>query len=66
MHGILHDVVAVIIGLPVFITGLESAAGNPGSETATVVVAPVIGLGELPMCVNRASKFSATNDQRLV
>ena len=48
VHRILHDVVAMIIGLPVFITGLESAAGNPGGEAPAMVVAPVIGLGEFP------------------
>ena len=45
VHGILGDVVAVIVGGSVLVAGLEATASDPGGEASAVVVPAMVGLG---------------------
>src|SRR5215510_16061770 len=60
------DVVAVIVGLADRDTLLYAAAGDPHREIARVMIAPVIGLGQLALAIDRAPEFPAPDDQRVV
>src|SRR5688500_9074700 len=63
---VLHDVVAVVVGLPVDEPRLDPAAGGPEREAAAVVVAAVVGGGELALAVDRPAELPAPDDERLV
>src|SRR6266540_3402176 len=60
------DVVAVIVGLANRNAFLDAAAGYPHREIARVMIAPVIGLGQLALAIDRAPEFPAPDDQRVV
>src|SRR5215475_13366597 len=60
------DVVAVIVGLADRNALLDAAAGDPHREIARMMIAPVIGLGQLALAINRAPEFPAPDDQRVV
>src|SRR5689334_7109214 len=59
-------VVAVIVGLADRNAFSDAAAGDPHREIARVMIAPVIGLGQLALAINRATEFPAPDDQRVV
>src|SRR5215468_3116433 len=59
-------VVAVIVGLADRNALLHAAAGDPHREIARVMIATVIGLGELALAIDRAPEFPAPDDQRVV
>ena len=42
VHGILEDVVTVIIGLSMLVTRLKAAASYPSRKAATVMVSAVV------------------------
>src|SRR5215471_9580106 len=60
------DVVAVIVGLADRYALLDASAGDPHREIARVMIAPVIGLGQLALAIDRAPEFPAPDDQRVV
>src|SRR5260370_1983950 len=66
VDGIADDVVAVIVGLAVADAGLDAAAGEPHAEAAAVMVAAMIGGGELALAVHGAAELSAPEDQGIV
>src|ERR1051326_4062334 len=66
VDGVLDDVVGHFVGLAMDKTGLHAAAGHPDGETAGMMVAAIIFLGELALAINGAAKFTAPNDQRVL
>src|SRR5262249_38755368 len=66
VHRVLNDVVTIIVGGAVADAGLEAAARNPHREATAMVVAPVIRRCQLALAVDRAAKFPAPNDERVV
>ena len=63
---VLDDVVAELVGLAVDLAALGAAAGHPHGETARVVVAAVVLLGESALAVDRAAEFAAPDDEGVV
>src|SRR2546426_2711310 len=63
---ILHDVVAVVIGLAVADPALDPSAGEPHGEAAAMVVAAVVVLGERPLAVDAPAELAAPDHQSLV
>src|SRR5262249_30961677 len=66
VDGITDDVVAVIVGFAVADAGLDAAAGKPHAEAAAVVVAAMIGGGELALAVYGPAELPAPEDQGIV
>lgn len=66
MDWVLDDIVGKVICLPDNGAGLYPAAGQPERETAWVMIPSVIGLGELSLRIDTATKFAAPNDQGIV
>ena len=62
----LGDVVAEVVGGAEGHAGLDAAAAEPHREAAGVVVAAVVGRGQLALRVVRAAELAAPDDQRLV
>ena len=65
MHWVAGDVIAVIVGLPVHMSGANSAAGKPHGITAAVMIAAVVFL-KSSLAVNRAAKFTAPDNQSVL
>ena len=63
MQRVLDDVVAEVVGLAIDRTALGAAAGHPHGETARVVVATVVLLGETALAVDRATELAAPDDE---
>src|SRR6266853_652081 len=63
---VLDDVVGHLVGLAIDKSGLHAAAGHPDAETAGMMVAAIIFLGELALAINGAAKFTAPNHQRVL
>ncbi len=66
MHGILRDVVAVIVCGAERDARLDAAAGDPHGEAAAVMIAPIVSGSEAALAVNGAAEFTAPNDQSIV
>ena len=65
-HGVFADVVREIVGLAVSDAGLDASAGQPHAETARMVIAAVLRLGELSLAEDRAAEFAPPDDERLI
>src|SRR5438128_5177773 len=63
---VLDNVVAIIVGGAVADARPETAARDPHRETAAMMVAAVIGGGELTLAVDGSAEFAAPNDERIV
>src|SRR5215831_19119494 len=66
VHGILKNVVAVVVSLPDGEAALDAASSHPHTETAGVMIAAVVCGGEFTLAVDRASELSAPDHQRIV
>ncbi len=58
VNRIPHDVVTVIVGLPVGDATPDSATGQPDGETEWMVVTAVIVARQFTLAVNRATKLA--------
>jgi hypothetical protein len=63
---VLGDVVAEVVGRAVGEARLDAAARHPAGEAARVMIAAVVGRGELALRVVRAPELAAPDDQRVV
>ena len=63
---ILHNIVAEVVGLSVDDPGLNSASGHPQSETAPMVISPMIIFGERSLAVNRATEFPSPDNESVL
>src|SRR5262249_25016814 len=66
MHGIFHNVVAEIVGLPVDITSLGSSARHPRGKATRMVVASVVVFGKPALAIDGSAKLAAPNAQRIL
>ena len=64
--GSSSDVVAEVVGLAEHEARLDAAARHPHGEAARMVVAPVIGVGQLALAVDGAPELAAPDHQRIV
>jgi len=63
---VFHDVVTVIVGFPVHVTGFDSGTGDPIGEATSVVVATVVGLGQLALAIDGAAELSAPDHEGIL
>src|SRR5580658_8559672 len=66
MHRVGNDVVSIFVRLAVSEAGLDTSTSHPNRKTTSVMIAPVVVLLNFPLAVNRAAKFPAPNDQRIL
>src|SRR5207249_6642269 len=66
VYRIPDDVVAELVGLAVHDAALDPPAGEPHREAARVMIAPVVGVGQLALRIDGASEFADPNHERLV
>ena len=66
MDRILGDVDTVIIRLPVAHAGADTATRHPVGKTVRVMIATVVLFGQLALAVNRATKLTTPDNQRVV
>src|SRR3989449_11605426 len=59
VHGVLDDVVAVIVGLTVIDAGLHSATRHPHAEAARMMVPAVVRRRERALAINGAAELAA-------
>ena len=64
MDRVTHDVIAVIVGLPMHMSWANSAARKPHGITAAVMIAAVVLL-KSSLAINSAAKFPAPDDQSI-
>ena len=62
VDGVFEDVVGIVIGEAVADASLYSAAGDPCTEAAAVVIASCT---DFSLAVNGAPEFSSPDDQRV-
>src|SRR5271169_4470549 len=62
----IHDVVAVLVRAAMHRPGFDAAARHPDGETAGMMVAPVIVLGEFALRIAGAAEFAAPDDEGVV
>ena len=60
------DVVAEVVGRAVDQTRLDAAAGHPHREAARMVIAAVVGRGQLALRIAGAAELAAPDHQRVV
>src|SRR6185312_8670618 len=65
-HRVGDDVVAVLVGLADNSTALHAATGDPHAEIARMVIAAVIGVGELALAEHRPPELATPDDERVV
>jgi hypothetical protein len=66
VDGILGDVVAELVGARRRCAGLDAAAGHPDGEAAGMMIAAVVGRGELALGVVGAAEFAAPDHEGVV
>src|SRR5437879_4489435 len=66
VHRIFADVVAQFVGCAVDSAAFYSSSSHPHWEAARMMVAPIIGGGELALRVVGAPKLAAPDDERIV
>ena len=66
VHGILEDVVGIVVGLADGQTALDTAPSHPHRETAGVMVATVVRSGEFTLTVHGSAKLSGPHDQCVI
>src|SRR6185369_12162660 len=66
MYAVANDVIAEVIGFPVHHAALDTTARQPLGEAARVMVAPVVGVRQLALRIDRATEFAAPDNQRIV
>ena len=63
VHGVLRNVVAVVIRCPKREAFLDSGSGQKYGEATGMVIPAVIGSGKFALRINRSSKLTTPNDQ---
>ena len=64
-HRVLRDVVAEVVRLSVVQPPFDSTACEPAGKTTRVVVATIVFWGDVPLTIDRPSKFTHEDDQRI-
>src|SRR5256885_17054760 len=66
VHGVVDDVVAIIVRFADAQTRLNTAAGHPNRKTARMMVAAIVRPGELALAVDGPAKFSGPHHQCVI
>ena len=66
VHGIFDDVVGEIICLAIFKSRFESTARHPHGKATSMMVAPMVVLGQFSLRINGSSKFTSTDHDRIL
>src|ERR1039457_2091727 len=62
MHRVADDIVAEVVRFAIDRAALHARAGHPHRVTAWMMVAAIVGLGELALAIHGASEFAAPDD----
>src|SRR4051794_8913291 len=65
VNRIAHDVVAVIVGFAVNVTGLDAATGQPYRKATAMMIAAIILL-QASLTIDRSAKLAGPDDERVV
>ena len=60
---VFDDVVAHVIGFTVDLAAFDAAACHPYAEATGMVIAPIVGLREGALGINRATEFASPDDE---
>jgi len=66
VNRVFRDIIRKIIGSPMRHTGFDATARHPDSESARVVVPPVVILGKRPLAVGGATKLTTPDNECIV
>src|SRR5215471_18214390 len=66
MHGVLRDVIAVIVCFAKADSRLYAGAGQPHSKATRMMIAPIVICGELSLAVDRSPELAAPDDQSVI
>src|SRR5690242_3441738 len=64
-RGIGDGIVGIVVGFAERETGLDASAGKPHGEAAGMMIAAIIGGGEMALAIHRTAEFPAPDDQRV-
>lgn len=66
VYWILHDLIAEVTGFAIAHARGHATPGQPDSEAARMVIAPIVVLGQFALAVGGASEFATPDDQGLI
>ena len=66
VDGVFDDIITHLVGFAVGEAFFDAAAGGPEAEAARVVIAAVVGFGEIALGVDGAAEFAAEDDEGIV
>ena len=66
MNWFVDDIVAEVVGFPIDDSRLDAASRHPDGEAARVMVTAVVVSGQIALAVDRAAKFPAPDDERVI
>ena len=64
--GLSRDVVGEVVGRPVNSAVLNAASGHPDGKAARMMIAAVVCRCEFPLRINRSTKFTSPDNERVV
>ena len=65
VDGVFYDIVAEVVRLSVVHPPFDSTACEPAGKTTRVVVATIVFGGDVPLTIDRPSKFTHEDDERI-
>ena len=66
MDWVFRDVIAVIIGLAVQHTALDTTTSHPNGKAPGMVIPAIILRRQIPLAIHRPAEFPAPNDERFI
>ncbi len=66
MHRVLHDVVAIVVGLAQADAGLDAASGNPHGKAARMMVSAIVRVCQLALAIDGSAKLATPDHQSLI
>jgi hypothetical protein len=63
---LIHDVIAVFIRPAMFDTTTNATASEPSGKASRMMIATVIGIGLLPLAIDRSSKLTGAYNQSVL
>ena len=65
VYGVLRNIVAVAIRLPMRYPRLDSASRHPDGEAARMMIAAIVVPGQFPLAIDRPAKLTSPHDERI-
>ena len=66
VYRVLHNVVAIVVGLAIRDSGTHASPRQPSSETARMMVTAIILLAQPALAVHSPAKLASSNDQSVI